>query len=165
MAGSLWTKLWKQWFAWWSGSSRQALGEVTPSEELTTWVRQHDVALPAGVVKYSRLMPREIEGRLEASVCRSSGLEEAGIWQICSEHFDPFNIGKPAIGRGVGPASVVYDQAFSLDPNGDPYPQHADIVGWSNDPNTAYEDKRQWWMIKAKLMAQHFRYVNRPAGL
>jgi hypothetical protein len=122
---------------------------------------ERDVVQLAQVVKHTTLMPRVEEGgRPETSVCRSSGLKDATIWQRCSEFFDS-TAPRKAIGRGVALASTVYDEALSIEPNGDPYPEHADIVGWPFDAAVPYETNKQLWKIKAQSMAPHFRFVRR----
>lgn len=97
--------------------------------------------------------------RLEASVCRSSKLTEAQIWSICSRYFDN-GAPRPAIGRGIGAASTVYAEKLALDPDGKPYPEHANIIGWHDDDKPVNELKH-FWMDQAQRMAKRFSYVPR----
>ena len=79
-----------------------------------------------------RRRDRKPDGRLETSVCRSHLLSEVQIWEICQTFFD-INAPKPAIGRGEGQAETVFKVGLSFDPDGKPYHQHANIVGWPAD--------------------------------
>jgi hypothetical protein len=109
-------------------------------------------------------MPRrknkEKERRLETSVCRSHALSEPQVWAICSEHFDAF-APMPAIGRGVGPAQVVFDVNLGFDADGKPYPEHANIVGWYDSIGKPDNELKHFWMEKAQIMAKSFNYVPR----
>ena len=108
------------------------------------------------------MMPRRNDdGRLEVSVCRSTGLSDKDVWNICTEHFDP-HVPSRAIGRGVGTADVVLAEGLTFDPNGKPYPEHADIVGWYEQPGVPDEELKSSWRDKAQRLAPHFRYVPRP---
>jgi hypothetical protein len=99
---------------------------------------------------------------METSICRSSTLTETQLWRICRGYFD-CHAPKPAIGIGVGKASVVYQEGLDFDPNGVPYPEHADIIGWDSDPSIPEEERKHAWMAKAKQMAPSFQYLPRPA--
>ena len=92
----------------WVGSTRQLSADVQPDEALTSYVfREDQIVRVTNTIHRSRLVPRRNHKneRLEVSVCRPSELTEAQVWSICSAYFD-VHAPKPAIGRGVGPASA-----------------------------------------------------------
>src|SRR5437870_1737540 len=104
----------------WEGSTRQLSADVQSNEALTSFVfRQDQIVRKTNTIHHSRLMPRRKEKneRLEVSVCRSSKLTEAQVWTICSGYFD-VRAPKPAIGRGVGPASAVFAEKLAFDADG-----------------------------------------------
>ncbi|HUS10920.1 MAG TPA: hypothetical protein VMZ30_10675 [Pyrinomonadaceae bacterium] len=107
-------------------------------------------------------MPRRnpANKRLETSVCRSSRLTEAQIWDICSAHFDAYTP-KPAIGRGVGPASAVFAENLAFDPDGKPYAEHANIIGWQDNADKPDYELKHFWMDQAQRMAKKFPYISR----
>jgi len=108
-------------------------------------------------------MPRRSKSqqrRLETSVCRSEGLSESQIWAISSKYFDPYSL-HPAIGRGDGRASVVFDANLEIDPDGTPYLEHANIVGWYDSADKPDNEMKHFWMEKAQTMAPNFRFVAR----
>jgi hypothetical protein len=78
--------------------------------------RSDHVVKKSQTIHYSRLMPRRnpTTDRLETSVCRSEHLSDPEVWKICTQHFDT-HAPKPAIGRGVGPAEVVYTVGLNFD--------------------------------------------------
>ncbi|MGO8693289.1 MAG: hypothetical protein ACLQMF_06390 [Rectinemataceae bacterium] len=90
-------------------------------------------------------------------------LEDEELWAICNTYIDAV-ADKPSIGVGTATASVVYAEGLGFDPNGVPFPQHADIIGWSDDPRTPDDEKKNIWMDKAQKMAPHFKYSPRPVG-
>lgn len=141
-------------------------GEVQPDESLSTFaVQSRDVVKATNTVRHTRLMPRRggkaTKGRLETSVCRSTNLAEARVWEICSEHFDR-HARKPAIGRGVGPASVVYEVGLGFDADGKPYPEHANIIGWRDSADRPDTELKHFWMDQAQKMAPRFSFIPRP---
>lgn len=97
---------------------------------------------------------------METSVCRSTALSEAEIWAICSRHFDA-RAPRPAIGRGVGPASAVFAEQLWFDADGNPYPEHANIIGWHDDPGKPRSELKHFWMDKAQRIAAKFSYKPR----
>ncbi len=116
------------------GSIRRLRSDVQPSELLSIFVlRANEIVKKTNTIHHSRLMPkrkgRKKEERLETSVCRSQTLSQPELWSICSAHFDVY-APKPAIGRGVGLASAVFDVGLGFDADGKPYPEHANIIGW-----------------------------------
>jgi hypothetical protein len=138
---------------------------VRPDEPLGTFVfRPDQVIKKTKTVHYSRLMPRRRgklpKGRLETSVCRSGRLTEAQVWAICSEFFDR-HAPKPAIGRGVGPAAAVYSVGLGLDPDGQPYAEHANIIGWQDSADLPDNELKHFWMDQAQRMAPQFSYLPR----
>ena len=136
---------------------------MQPDEELSSYVfRADQVVRKTKTLHYSRLVPRRNEsGRLEVSILRSTGLSEAIIWNICAAYFD-VHAPKPAIGRGVGSASVVYAENLAFDADGKPYPEHANIIGWHDEPGKPDNELKHFWMDKAQRMAPHFPYKPRP---
>lgn len=104
-------------------------------------------------------MPRRHRntGRLETSVCRSQDLGEAQVWHICTVYFDPY-APKRAIGRGVGLAEAVFKVHLRFDADGDPYPEHANVIGWRDSANTPDNEQKHFWMDQAQRMAPAFRY-------
>lgn len=104
--------------------------------------------------------PNPRTGRLEVSVCRSSGLTEQQVWAICTEHFDS-HAASPAIGRGVGPASAIYAESLGFDADGEPYPEHANIIGWHQEPSKPDSELKNHWMYHAQRMAPKFKYMPR----
>jgi hypothetical protein len=145
------------------GSTRVALGEVQPDEEITSFVfRADQIVRATGTIKPSRLMPRRKSKaeRLEVSVCRSSRLKSDALWTICSTHFD-VDAPSPAIGRGVGPATAIFSEGLLFDPDGDPYREHANIIGWHDAPDKPDNELKHFWIDKAQRMAKQCRYSPR----
>jgi hypothetical protein len=68
---------------------------------------------------------------------------------------------KPAIGRGIGPARVVFDADLRFDADGEPYPQHANIIGWDDSVDKPDNELKHFWMNKAQRMAPSFKYLPR----
>ena len=147
----------------WKGSSHQLSAGVKPDELLTSFVfRPDQIDKKTKTIHHTRLVPRRnpANKRLETSVCRSSTLTEAQIWDICSAHFDAY-APKPAIGRGVGPASAVFAENLALDPDGKPYPEHANIIGWQDSADKPANELKHFWMDQAQRMAKKFSYMPR----
>lgn len=147
----------------WVGSTRQLSADVQPDEALTSYVfREDQIVRVTNTIHHSRLVPRRKHKneRLEVSVCRSSELTEAQVWSICSAYFD-VHAPKPAIGRGVGPASAVFAEKLAFDPDGKPYPQHANIIGRHDAANKPDHELKHFWMAQAQRMAAQFSYMPR----
>lgn len=147
----------------WQGSSRQLSADVQPDELLTSFVfRPDQINKKTKTIQPSRIVPRRnsTNKRLETSVCRSSRLTEAQVWNIGLVHFDAY-APKPAIGRGVGPASVVLAEKLAFDPDGKPYPEHANIIGWQDDTDKPDNELKHFWMDQAQRMAKKFLYTPR----
>ena len=94
-------------------------------------------------------------------MCRSSELSDEQVWAICSNHFDPSKAPKPAICRGVGLASTAYAQKLGFDADGEPYPEHANIIGWHDDVSKPDNEIKHFWMDQAQRMAAQFSYMPR----
>jgi len=147
----------------WQGFTRQLSVDVQPNEALTSFVfRSEQIDRKTNTIHHSRLMPRRNEKneRLEVSVCRSGKLNEAQVWTICSGYFD-VRAPKPAIGRGVGPASAIFAEHLAFDPDGKPYPEHANIIGWHDDAHKPEHELKHLWMDQAQRMAKKFSYMPR----
>jgi hypothetical protein len=93
-------------------------------------------------------------------VCRSSSLDEAALWAICSRHFDVHSP-KPAIGRGAGPAAAVYAESLSFDADGIPYAEHANVIGWDEKAGKPDSEIKSVWMNRAQRLAKDFKYLPR----
>jgi hypothetical protein len=158
--GTLSNRLLKKLGGIWRSFTRQVSADVQPNESLTSFVfREGQIVRRTNAIHHSRLMPRRNHEnrRLEVSVARSSKLTEAQVWTIFSAHFDPHSP-KPAIGRGVGPASAVFAEMLVFDPDGEPYPEHANIIGWHDAPNKPDNELKHFWMAQAQKMATQFSY-------
>lgn len=147
----------------WKSSTRQLSADVQPDEELTSYVfRENQIVRVTNTIHYTRLIPRRNpeNERLEVSVCRANELTEAQVWTICSTYFD-VHAPKPAIGRGVGPAAAVFAEELAFDPDGRPYPEHANIIGWHDAVDKPDNDLKHFWMAKAQRLANRFSYMPR----
>ena len=147
----------------WRSSTRQLSTDVQPDESLTSFVfRQDQIARITNTIHHSRLMPRRKHKneRLVVSVCRSSELTEAQVWSICSAYFD-VHAPTPAIGRGVGPAAAVFAERLAFDPDGIPYPEHANIIGWHDATDKPDDELKHFWMAQAQRIARQFSYMPR----
>ncbi len=145
-------------------STQSTPTEVFSDEPLSSFAfRSSHIVRKTNTIHHSRLMPRRENGdkknRLETSVCRAKDLSEEQIWIICSVHFDQF-APSAAIGRGDGPASVVFDADLNLDADGKPYKEHANIVGW-HDSSLPDDELKHHWMNKAQGIAAHFKFISR----
>lgn len=144
---------------------RPLQSDVRPSESLSTFVIGIDqIVKKTNTIRHTQLMPRrknkKKEARLETSVCRSQALSDIQVWAICSAHFDVF-ARRPAIGRGVGPASAVFDVSLGFDADGKPYPEHANIIGWDDSVDKPDNELKHFWMNKAQTIAPSFKYLLR----
>jgi hypothetical protein len=139
------------------------LAGVQPEELLTSFVvLPEQVDKKTNTIKPTRLVPRRnpTNKRLETSVCRSSELTEDQVWRICSAYFD-VHARKPAIGRGIGPATAVFGERLVFDADGKPYPEHANIIGWFDEAEKPDNELKHFWMDQAQRMAKHFSYMPR----
>jgi hypothetical protein len=65
---------------------------------------------------------------VELSVCRSQGIDDAAVQALGMEH-----VGPPIKGHATVLASAVIACQLTFHADGEPYPRHASIVGWSGD--------------------------------
>jgi hypothetical protein len=159
---SLWSSLFERSLVTSRRSTRQLTSEVQVEETLTSFVTRQDQIVRKATIHHSRLMPRRNPKtkRLEVSVCRSSSLSERQVWTICADYFD-CHAPTPAIGRGVGPASTVYGEKLEFDADGEPYPEHANIIGWHDETGRSHTELKSYWTDKAQRMALQFKYIPR----
>lgn len=138
---------------------------VCHGDELTTFVRTpDDVVRSTNRVRFERLMPRRINGRLETSVCRSTTLSPTAVWAICAAHVDPALPKGPACGRGIGPAwCILRETGLYVHCDGVPHPYHANILGWYDEPGAQVKDIKHHWKAAAQRMAAYFPYTARPS--
>ncbi len=93
-------------------------------------------------------------------MCRSSELSEDQVWSICSTYFD-IHVPEKAIGRGIGPASAVFAEKLAFDADAEPYPEHANIVGWHDVADKPDDELKHYWMDQAQRIANQFSYMPR----
>ena len=137
---------------------------VKENEEISCFiVHEKDRVKSTNTIRYNRLMPRRNSknNRLEVSICRSSSLSEAALWNICSRYFDSSQQ-HPAIGRGISETKFVFSENLYFDADGIPYPEHANIIGWQDSPSTPDDELKNNWMYQAQAMAAHFHFYERP---
>ena len=147
----------------WADFTGQLQPDVQPDESLTSFVfRQDQIVRKTNTIHHSRFIPRRnpVNRRLETSVCRSSKLTETQVWAICAAYFDVGAL-RPAIGRGVGPAAAVFAEMLGFDPDGIPYPEHANIIGWHDAADKPDNELKHFWMDQAQRIAKRFSYVPR----
>ena len=95
-------------------------------------------------------------------MCRSAALPDEHVWELSAKHFDPHIAPKTAIGRCDAKAGVVYDVGLWFDPDGVPYPQHANVIGWRDDSGELDSGKlKHFWMNQQQRMAPHFSFKPR----
>lgn len=87
--------------------------------------RKNHMRSDKGRGKYPLFLPLPYK---ELSVARTQGMSDARIRQIAVEH-----VPVPVKGHATVHAALVLQSGLTFDPNGDPYPQHADVIGWSGD--------------------------------
>lgn len=138
---------------------------VCREEEITSFARslRRDVNQQTWRIRPERFYPRRgPTGQWETSVCRSTTLTAQQVWELCTKHFDP-SLSKPAIGRGIGPAScIVQEHGLYMHGDGNPHPYHANILGWRDEPGRDEKDLKHYWMHAAQRIASNFPYVARP---
>lgn len=78
-----------------------------------------------GKGKYKLFLPYP---HVELSVARVLGMNVEQIRQIGVEHVNP-----EVKGHATVEAAMITEQGLAFDPNADPYPQHADVIGWSGN--------------------------------
>jgi hypothetical protein len=104
--------------------------DVGLEEDLSRYFDEKGKYRPSDMTaKYNLFMPPQT---LKLSVYRTSGMDEAEIWQIAADHIEPKR-GKGVIGRANLKAAFVKLKQLEFDPNGVPHRKHADIIGWGDD--------------------------------
>lgn len=144
-------------------SSQNLPKNVDHNEKLSSFLYDTDhIVKKSQTIHHTRLMPRRNTktGRLETSVCRSQLLNETEVWDICIAHFDKY-APKPAIGRCVGLAKYAFNVGLKFDADGQPYKEHANIIGWSDDVNIPDTEKKHIWKNQSQQMAPFFKYIPR----
>jgi len=158
-----WMKWLRAFFRHWARRSqtssllRSLPVEVDPAEEISSFVR-YDGHLNhrTGTVKHEHFKPREVRGRFESSVYRTSGLTLADNWALIRVVFEEGR-NNTAKARAYGPADAILNAGLSFDADGQPHPRHANIVGW--DSSEKHLRKQQ-----AMNFASAFRFEERPIG-
>lgn len=80
---------------------------------------------------------------------------------ICTEHFDPHIAPRTTTGRCDAKAEVVYGIGLSFEPDGVPYAEHANVIGWRDHPTEPDAKLKHFWMNQAQTMAPHFSFIAR----
>ncbi len=62
------------------------------------------------------------------SVVRSTGIDAAQVEAIGREHVD-----KDVKGHAILPVAAILARNLTIDPNGEPFPRHANVLGWADD--------------------------------
>lgn len=137
---------------------------VEPDEDLSRFIRDRDeIYKDTGAIKAARLEPlrNQLTGRLELSVSCTSDLSEDEIRDICLQHFDVYRSPQsPAIGRCTAKANVVIAEGLTIDADGIPYAQHANVVGWYDAPGKAAKDIKHFWKDITVRMSKHFKFTS-----
>jgi len=114
--------------------------EVLPEEKIARFIL--DSSHIGGQKERRRVKPAEFlpkDGKKSIYRISHPDLTEEEIWHIGEQHvLIPFREKnkqphKTMKGRADLEASYVYEQNLCFDPNGDPHPRHANIVGWPNE--------------------------------
>ncbi len=87
-----------------------------------------------GRVKPPSLLPffNANKNRWETSTHRIAGLDTEQIWRLGYSEVENYNQSRIIKARGTGLFELVTSQGLALDVNGQPYPRHVDLIGWSN---------------------------------
>ena len=123
---------------WWTRLGRflwldNLPAQIAQNERFTRLLFRRDQFTPStGRVKPPALMPlhNDRKGRWETSTFRTDGLQPADVWQLGYHFAEDLSSGRRIRARGFGVASIVTTRPLHFDVNGDPYPRHADIIGW-----------------------------------
>ena len=138
-------------------------GPVASHERISYFVRtEKHVDKKTQCVRPEAFMPRKFDGRFETSVYRTNDLTDEAVWEICRTYYETL-ANLIAKGRGDGLAECVLKGGLRFDPNGDPHPRHADIIGWFDDPSLDDKDLKHHWMSAARRFAGDFNFKPRPA--
>lgn len=114
--------------------------QVGAAEGLTRFlVHTNQFTASTGRVRPSALMPYDNrqKQRSETSMFRTDGLQADGVWALGYQFVENLAVGRRIRARGLGIASVVTAQGLRFDVSGQPYPRHADIIGWPNGDDRA----------------------------
>lgn len=106
---------------------------VDPKEVITRFLFQSShFAVTTGRVNPTALMPYDNKNskRWETSIIRTDGLQDREGWELGYQIHEASPAPRRIKARAVGTAVIVTDQQLQFDINGDPYPRHADIIGW-----------------------------------
>jgi hypothetical protein len=148
----------------WGDSSRQLASEVASSELVSRFVREKEIvrATTPWSIQPKRLMPvrNKTTNRLEVSVCRSGQLSQGDVWSLATRHIDAHSP-KPSIGHCVTAASTVFAEKLDFDADGEPFPEHANIVGWHDDSSAPDDELKHFWKNQAQRMAPKFHFKAR----
>jgi hypothetical protein len=108
--------------------------EVASTESVSRFLMSGKYfAATIGRVKPPAVMPQwsQDRNRFETSTQRTDGLRSDEIWALGYRYVEK---NRRIKARGYCEASLVTAQAsLHFDINGEPYPRHADIVGWPAD--------------------------------
>jgi hypothetical protein len=126
-------------------------GAVEPHELVTRFIYSAEhFAATTGRVRAAAISPlaHRVSGRLETSVYRVDSLPEPDVWAICAAHVDNTAAARIMKARATCDAGLVLAQGLTFDPDGQPHPRHANIVGW---PSTKNEQKNLQQRIVAEM--------------
>ncbi len=82
------------------------------------------------------------------------------MWNIATRYFDARSP-KPSIGHCVASAAAVLVEQLAFDADGRPFPEHANIIGWHDEPSTPDDELKHHWKHQAQRMAPRFFFVSR----
>jgi hypothetical protein len=146
-----------------STAGRFSGGPVLGHERISYFVRtEQHIDKKTQCLRPEAFMPRRFGSRLETSVYRTSDLTEQAVWEICQVWYEAL-AKLTAKGRGDGLGACIMEKAgLQFDPNGDPHPRHADIIGWFDDPALQDREMKHHWMRTARKFAGDFSFKPRP---
>jgi hypothetical protein len=113
---------------------------MTPNEGFTRFlVHSNQFVASKGRVLPPALVPRLNRQKLrwETSAHRIDGLRAELIWALGYRYVEDLSKDRQIRARASGVASFVTERGLQWDVNGQPYPRHADIIGWSVDEKHA----------------------------
>jgi hypothetical protein len=109
---------------------------VAASECFTRFIfSKSHFAREKGRVKAQALLPifNQESQRWETSTHRIDGLGPQQIWELGYRHVENAQESRTIKARASGRYAAATSRGLTLDVNGDPFPRHVDIVGWSAD--------------------------------